>query len=162
MLEHRPDVLKAYRNRCENALDVLSKQTSPSTLLQMDVFLGRPTGAREHALVAMAFGVTEAQVLLRDVGCDGALHGCDRGRPRSLGRRLITGFRTCGVCRRAWLPRERAEEQMCAATRGRACRRFPSGGRDRPGTAAEADDTGQVPPMAGPSIHERRPERGRR
>jgi hypothetical protein len=59
----RPDVLKAYRNRYETCLTVLPKQSLPLTLLQMDVFLGRPAGIRENALVAKAFGVTRAQLL---------------------------------------------------------------------------------------------------
>jgi hypothetical protein len=60
---HRPDVLKAYRNRYENCLRVLPKQSLPLTLLQMDVFLGHRAGIRENALVAKAFGVTKAQLL---------------------------------------------------------------------------------------------------
>jgi alkylhydroperoxidase/carboxymuconolactone decarboxylase family protein YurZ len=63
MGRHRPDVLKAWRNRYENCLKVLPKQALPLTLLQMDVFLGRKAGIREHALVAKGFGVTREQLL---------------------------------------------------------------------------------------------------
>jgi hypothetical protein len=60
---HRPDLLKAYRNRLENLLRVLPKQMMPFLLLHFETIRGHDEGIREAALLARGFGMTRSQAL---------------------------------------------------------------------------------------------------
>jgi hypothetical protein len=63
LARHRPELLKAYRNRYENTLRVLPKQTEPWALLQISIQRGFAGGIREGMLLARGFGVSRAQIL---------------------------------------------------------------------------------------------------
>jgi hypothetical protein len=63
LAKHRPELLKAYRNRYENTLRVLPKQTEPWALLQISIERGYAGGIREGLLLARTWGVTRAQIL---------------------------------------------------------------------------------------------------
>lgn len=64
LARHRPDLLKAYRNRYENAIrDSLPKQMLPYLLLNHNVVRGNADGIREHALLGRALGMTTEQLL---------------------------------------------------------------------------------------------------
>jgi hypothetical protein len=61
--QHRPDLLKAYRNRLENTLRVLPKQMMPFLLLHFETIRGHEEGIREAALLGRGFGMTKTQAL---------------------------------------------------------------------------------------------------
>jgi hypothetical protein len=63
LAQHRPDLLKAYRNRYENTLRLLPKQAEPWALLQISIFRGYADGVREGMLLARGFGISRNQVL---------------------------------------------------------------------------------------------------
>ena len=64
LAKHRPGLLKAYRNRYENAIrDSLPKQMLPYLLLNHNVVRGNADGIREHALLGRAMGMTTEQLL---------------------------------------------------------------------------------------------------
>lgn len=64
LARRRPNLLKAYRNRYENAIrDSLPKQMLPYLLLNHHVTCGNADGIREHALLARATGMTTEQML---------------------------------------------------------------------------------------------------
>jgi hypothetical protein len=63
LARHRPELLKAYRNRYENTLRLLPKQTEPWALLQISIQRGFGGGIREGMLLARAWGVTKTQIL---------------------------------------------------------------------------------------------------
>ena len=63
LARHRPELLKVYRNRYENALRVLPKQTEPWALLQISILRGFADGIREGMLLARGFGVSRTQIL---------------------------------------------------------------------------------------------------
>jgi alkylhydroperoxidase/carboxymuconolactone decarboxylase family protein YurZ len=63
LARHRPELLKVYRNRYENTLRVLPKQTEPWALLQISIHRGVASGIREGMLLARAWGVTKRQIL---------------------------------------------------------------------------------------------------
>jgi alkylhydroperoxidase/carboxymuconolactone decarboxylase family protein YurZ len=63
LARHRPELLKSYRNRYENTLRVLPKQTEPWALLQISIRRGFASGIREGMLLARAWGVTRKQIL---------------------------------------------------------------------------------------------------
>ena len=63
LAKHRPILLKAYRNRYENTLRQLPKQTEPYALLQISITRGFAGGIREGLLLARGFGVTKTQIL---------------------------------------------------------------------------------------------------
>lgn len=63
LARHRPELLKAYRNRYENTLRELPKQTEPWSLLQISIERGFGSGIREGMLLARAWGVTKPQIL---------------------------------------------------------------------------------------------------
>lgn len=70
---NRPDLLKAYRNRYENAIsESLPKQMLPYLLLHYDIYRGFADGIRENLLLARACGLTREQVL--DAICSSVLH----------------------------------------------------------------------------------------
>lgn len=56
---HRPNLLKAARNRWENSIQTLPKQVLPTTLLHYEVIRGFGEGIRENVLLARAFGVSK-------------------------------------------------------------------------------------------------------
>ena len=60
---HRPDLLKAYRQRFENCVRELPKQIVPTTLLHYNVIRGSASGIRDNVLLARAFGVSRELVL---------------------------------------------------------------------------------------------------
>ena len=60
---HRPDLLKAYRQRFENCVRELPKQIVPTTLLHYNVIRGFASGIRDNVLLARAFGVSKELVL---------------------------------------------------------------------------------------------------
>jgi hypothetical protein len=62
MREHRPRLLKSWRNRYENILVELPKQVMPYTQLHFNVMRGWGDGIRESVLLAKAFGMTKEQV----------------------------------------------------------------------------------------------------
>lgn len=64
---HRPDLLKAYRQRFETCVRELPKQIVPTTLLHYNVIRGSASGVRENILLARAFGVTK-QLVLNTIG----------------------------------------------------------------------------------------------
>jgi hypothetical protein len=63
LAEHRPEQLKAYRQRFENCAVELPKQLVPTTLLHYNVIRGFRAGIRDNILLARAFGVTRETVL---------------------------------------------------------------------------------------------------
>lgn len=63
LARHRPDVLKAYRNRFEHLLQHLPNQVIPAMLLHHAVIHGRRSAIREHVLLARGLGMTKAQTL---------------------------------------------------------------------------------------------------
>ncbi|HTX27259.1 MAG TPA: hypothetical protein VME19_09605 [Streptosporangiaceae bacterium] len=64
---HRPDLLKAYRQRFETCVRELPKQIVPTTLLHYDVIRGSASGIRDNVLLARAFGVSK-QIVLNTIG----------------------------------------------------------------------------------------------
>jgi hypothetical protein len=60
---HRPDLLKAYRQRFETCVRELPKQIVPTTLLHYNVIRGFASGIRDNILLARAFGVSKHLVL---------------------------------------------------------------------------------------------------
>jgi hypothetical protein len=74
LAEHRPDLLKAYRNRYEHAIrESLPAQMLPFLMLHYNVVRGFKDGIRENALLAKALGLTKPQVL--NAICLAELHG---------------------------------------------------------------------------------------
>ncbi|HWT92640.1 MAG TPA: hypothetical protein VN238_06560 [Solirubrobacteraceae bacterium] len=64
LARHRPNLLKAYRNRYEHAIrDSLPKQMLPYLLLNHSVVRGHADGIREHVLLGRAVGMTTEQLL---------------------------------------------------------------------------------------------------
>jgi hypothetical protein len=61
--QHRPGLLKAYRNRLENTLRVLPKQMLPYLLLHFETIRGHEEGIREAALLGRGVGMTKEQAL---------------------------------------------------------------------------------------------------
>jgi hypothetical protein len=64
MAKNRPALLKAHRNRYENLIRVLPKQTLPTSLLTYNVLRGFPEGIRENLLLAKGFGVSKEDALI--------------------------------------------------------------------------------------------------
>jgi len=60
--QHRPRLLKSWRNRYENILFELPKQVMPYSQLHFNVMRGWADGIRESVLLARAFGMTKEQV----------------------------------------------------------------------------------------------------
>ena len=60
--QHRPRLLKSWRNRYENILFELPKQVMPYSQLHFNVMRGWADGIRESVLLARAFGLTKEQV----------------------------------------------------------------------------------------------------
>ncbi len=74
LAEHRPDLLKAYRNRYEHAIrESAPAQLLPFLMLHYNVVRGFKDGIRENALLARALGMTRPQVL--NAICLAELHG---------------------------------------------------------------------------------------
>jgi hypothetical protein len=74
LAEHRPDLLKAYRNRYEHAIrESLPAQMLPFLMLHSNAVRGFKDGIRENALLAKALGLTRPQVL--NAICLAELHG---------------------------------------------------------------------------------------
>jgi hypothetical protein len=74
LAEHRPDLLKAYRNRYEHAIrESLPAQMLPFLMLHYNAVRGFKDGIRENALLAKALGLTRPQVL--NAICLAELHG---------------------------------------------------------------------------------------
>jgi alkylhydroperoxidase/carboxymuconolactone decarboxylase family protein YurZ len=70
---HRPGLLKAYRDRYENAIrDSLPKQMLPFLLLHHNTVRGFGEGIRENVLLGRALGMTREQLL--DAICSAVLH----------------------------------------------------------------------------------------
>jgi hypothetical protein len=63
LAKHRPGLLKAYRNRYENAIRDVPKQMLPYLLLNHNVVRGNADGIREHVLLGRAMGMTTGQLL---------------------------------------------------------------------------------------------------
>jgi hypothetical protein len=63
LARYRPELLKASRQRYENTLRLLPKQTEPWALLQISLLRGYRDGVREGMLLARGFGITRTQVL---------------------------------------------------------------------------------------------------
>jgi hypothetical protein len=63
LLDLRPSLLKAYRNRYENLLHELPTEFLPSSLLHYDVIRGFGEGIREDVLLLRALGVSRQQVV---------------------------------------------------------------------------------------------------
>ena len=73
LAEHRPGLLKAYRDRYEHAIrDSLPKQMLPFLMLNYNVVRGFREGIRENVLLGRAMGMTQEQLL--DAICSGVLH----------------------------------------------------------------------------------------
>jgi hypothetical protein len=73
LAEHRPGLLKAYRDRYEHAIrDSLPKQMLPFLMLNYNVVRGFHEGIRENVLLGRAMGMTQEQLL--DAICSGVLH----------------------------------------------------------------------------------------
>jgi hypothetical protein len=61
---HRPDLLKAYRNRYEHAIrESLPAQMLPYMMLHYNTYRGNAEGIRENVLLGRALGLTRTQVL---------------------------------------------------------------------------------------------------
>jgi hypothetical protein len=63
LLDLRPDLLKAYRNRYENLLHELPTEFIPASLLHYDVIRGFGEGMRENVLLLRALGVDRQLVV---------------------------------------------------------------------------------------------------
>ncbi|HTX27261.1 MAG TPA: hypothetical protein VME19_09615 [Streptosporangiaceae bacterium] len=63
LLDLRPDLLKAYRNRYENVLHELPTEFIPASLLHYDVIRGFGEGMRENVLLLRALGVDRQLVV---------------------------------------------------------------------------------------------------
>jgi hypothetical protein len=63
LLELRPELLKAYRNRYENLLRELPTEFIPASLLHYDVIRGFGEGIRENVLLLRALGVSRELVV---------------------------------------------------------------------------------------------------
>jgi hypothetical protein len=63
LLELRPSLLKAYRDRYENLLHELPTEFIPASLLHYDVIRGFGEGIRENVLLLRALGVSRDQVV---------------------------------------------------------------------------------------------------
>jgi len=63
LLDLRPSLLKAYRNRYENLLHELPTEFIPASLLHYDVIRGFGEGIRENVLLLRALGVSRDQVV---------------------------------------------------------------------------------------------------
>lgn len=64
LARYRPQLLKVYRNRLENAVrGALPKQIVPFALLHFECIRGYASGVREAALLARGFGVSRPQAL---------------------------------------------------------------------------------------------------
>lgn len=63
LARHRPDVLKAYRNRFETLLHELPNQVIPAMLLHHAVIHARAGAIRENVLLARGLGMTRAEAL---------------------------------------------------------------------------------------------------
>jgi hypothetical protein len=63
LLDLRPALLKAYRNRYENLLRELPTEFIPASLLHYDVIRGFGEGIRENVLLLRALGVSRDQVV---------------------------------------------------------------------------------------------------
>lgn len=73
MAQHRPGLLKTYRDRYEHAIrDSLPKQMLPFLLLNHNVVRGFHEGIRENVLLGRALGMTREQLL--DAICSAVLH----------------------------------------------------------------------------------------
>jgi hypothetical protein len=74
LAEHRPDLLKAYRNRYEHAIRrSLPAQMLPVLMLHYNAVRGFAGGIRENALLGKALGLTRSQLL--NAICLAELHG---------------------------------------------------------------------------------------
>ncbi len=74
LAKHRPNFLKAFRNRYENALrDGLPKEMVPYMLLFLNVCRGFRAGIREAVLLGRSFNMTQAQ--LADAICWASYYG---------------------------------------------------------------------------------------
>jgi len=74
LAKHRPGMLKAYRNRFENAVrDGLPKEMVPYMLLNLNVTRGFHEGIRESVLLGKSLGMTRPQ--LTDAICWAAYYG---------------------------------------------------------------------------------------
>jgi len=71
--QHRPELLKGYRNRFESALRELPIQTMPYAMIHFNVGRGNGPGIREGVLLARGFGMTKEEVF-QAIGW-GALYG---------------------------------------------------------------------------------------
>jgi hypothetical protein len=70
---HRPELLKAYRNRYEHAIrDSLPAQMLPYLLLHYNTSRGFADGIRENVLLGRALGMTRTQLL--NAICSATLH----------------------------------------------------------------------------------------
>lgn len=73
LAEHRPGLLKAYRDRYEHAIrDSLPAQMLPWLMLNYNVVRGFGEGIRENVLLGRALGMSREQLL--DAICYGVLH----------------------------------------------------------------------------------------
>jgi hypothetical protein len=73
LAEHRPGLLKAYRDRYEHAIrDSLPAQMLPFLMLNYNVVRGFGEGIRENILLGRALGMSREQLL--DAICYGVLH----------------------------------------------------------------------------------------
>jgi hypothetical protein len=63
LLDLRPDLLKAYRNRYENLLRELPTEFIPASLLHYDVIRGFAEGIRENVLLLRALGADRQLVV---------------------------------------------------------------------------------------------------
>jgi hypothetical protein len=74
LAEHRPDLLKAYRNRYEHAIrESLPAQMLPYLMLHYNAVRGSKDGIRENLLLGKALGMTRPQLL--NAICEAELHG---------------------------------------------------------------------------------------
>jgi hypothetical protein len=73
LAEHRPDLLKAYRNRYEHAISgSLPAQMLPYLMLHHNAIRGFRDGIRENVLLGRALGMTRPQLL--NAICQAELH----------------------------------------------------------------------------------------
>jgi hypothetical protein len=73
LASHRPNLLKAYRNRYEHAIrDSLPAQMMPYLMLHYNVSRGFEEGIRENVLLGRALGMTRPQIL--NATCSAVLH----------------------------------------------------------------------------------------
>ena len=71
--KHRPEALKAHRNRYENLVRTLPVQLLPLAAIKISMYRSQPAELRENVLLARYLGISKADTLL--TAMSGLLYG---------------------------------------------------------------------------------------